>query len=127
MKALLVAAAMLLALTLPSSARADAVMDWNGHAATALGVTAGQAPTVSTIHLAMVHGAIYDAVNAIDRGHQPYLVAPPAMPWDSQDAAAATAAYRVLVGIVPEQQPALAMLYAASLATVSPGIGRAHV
>ena len=40
----------------------------------------------------------YDAVNAIDGGHQPYLVAPPANSGDSKEAAAATAAFRVLVG-----------------------------
>ena len=46
-------------------------------------------------------GAVYDAVNAIDRGHQPYLVQPPSNPTDSKEAAAATAAFRVLVGIFP--------------------------
>ena len=33
----------------------------------------GQGPPLSPLHLAMVHGAIYDAVNAIDGGHEPYL------------------------------------------------------
>ncbi len=66
----------------------------------------------------MVHGAVYDAVNAIDRGHQAYLVTPAAMPWDSKDAAAATAEYRVLLSLVPAQEPALTPLYAASLAAV---------
>ena len=41
---------------------------------------------------------MYDAVNAIDRGHRPYLVQPNANPTDSKEAAAATAAFRVLVG-----------------------------
>ena len=49
----------------------------------------------------MVQGAVYDAVNAIDGGHEPYLVKPAADPGDSKDAAVATAAYRVLVAIVP--------------------------
>ena len=48
------------------------------------------------LHLAMVHGAVYDAVNAIDGGYTPYLASPSATPFDSQDAAAASAAYRVL-------------------------------
>ena len=30
-------------------------------------------PTLSTRNLAILHIAIYDAVNAIDRGHQPCL------------------------------------------------------
>ena len=61
-------------------------------------MNAGQPPPVSVLHFAMVHGAVYDAVNAIDRGHQPYLVQPPSNPTDSKEAAAATAAFRVLVG-----------------------------
>ena len=45
--------------------------------------------------------AMYDAVNAIDGGYTPYLVSPDATPFDSQDAAAATAAYYVLKSILP--------------------------
>ncbi len=55
------------------------------------------------LHLAMVHGAMYDAVNAIDGGYTPYLVSPSATPFDSQDAAAASAAYYVLKSILPSQ------------------------
>ena len=39
---------------------------------------AGQAPQVSALHLAMMHGAVYDAVNSIDGRHQPYLAGLPA-------------------------------------------------
>ena len=46
----------------------------------------------------MVQGAVYDAVNAIDGGHEPYLAGVSAAAGASQSAAAATAAYRVLVG-----------------------------
>ena len=85
----------------------DAVTDWNVNAVNALVGTAGQSPTVSTVHLAMVHGAVYDAVNSIDERYEPYLVHVRARDWYSQDAAAATAAYRVLLALVPAQQPAL--------------------
>ena len=88
----------LVTLTLPRLARADAVADWNLIASNAIVVTAGQPPPVSVLHFAMVHGAVYDAVNAIDRGHRPYLVQPASNPTDSKEAAAATAAFRVLVG-----------------------------
>ena len=107
-----VAAAALLA---ASPARADTVTDWNVHATNAL---AAQAPTVSTIHLGMVHGAVYDAVNAIDRRYEPYLVRLPARSWFSKDAAAAAAAHRVLVHIVPAQQATLDSAYATSLAAI---------
>src|SRR5438128_5870085 len=94
---LVVAVAALLALALPAIARADTVTQWNLNATNALIGTAGQTPPVSVLHLAMVHGAVYDAVNAIDRGHRPYLSSPPGEAWYSKDAAVATAAYRVLV------------------------------
>ena len=70
------AAAALLAVATPARARADAVTQWNLNASNALIVTAGQAPPVSVLHLAMVHGAVYDAVNAIDGGYEPYLSSP---------------------------------------------------
>jgi len=114
------AVAALAALSLPGLARADTVTDWNAHAANAL-AAARQTPAPLFVHMAMVHGAIYDAVNGIDRSHRPYLVLPGAQPWDSMDAAAATAAYRVLVEILPAQQPALEPLYEASLAAVPDG------
>ena len=90
--------------------------DWNLIASNAIVVTAGQPPPVSVLHFAMVHGAVYDAVNAIDRGHRPYLVQPEANPTDSKEAAAATAAFRVLVGIFPGQLGTLQPLYDAYIA-----------
>jgi hypothetical protein len=105
-------------------ARADTVTTWNMHATDALITTARQAPTVSTIHLAMVHGAVYDAVNAIDREYEPYLVRLRARSWFSKEAAAAAAAHRVLVDILPGQQATLDGHYAASLAAVPDGPGK---
>jgi PAP2 superfamily len=122
---LLMVAGALLCLTLSAPARADAVTDWNTNAMTALTAPppagAGQPPHVATIHLAIVHGAVYDAVNAIDGGYQPYLAAPEARRWYSHDAAAATAAYRVLASLLPAQGETLASLYASSLAGIPAG------
>ena len=58
--------------------------------------------------MAIVHAAMFDAVNAIDHRYKPYLSSPRAKPWFSQDAAVATAAYRVLVDgdVVAEAQRA---------------------
>ena len=65
----------------------DAVLDWNRHALEALvnaasrrAAGAGQTPPVSALHLAMVQGAVYDAVNSIDGGYQPYLDGLPPAP-----------------------------------------------
>ena len=120
----LVLAAVLVVLAAPATARADTVTDWNGHASTALYNTAAQAPTVGTLHMAMVHGAMYDAVNAIDGQYEPYVYpGRRAAYWASKDAAAATAAYRVLASIVPSQQAQLEQLYHASLASVPEHVG----
>src|SRR6266699_1606868 len=96
-------------------ARADAVTDWNLIASNAIVATAGQPPPVSALSFAMVEGAVYDAVNAIDQGYQPYLVQPNANPTDSKEAAAATASFRVLVGF-----PDLPGLFPAQLPTLQP-------
>jgi hypothetical protein len=112
------------ALASPTIARANAVTDWNLIASNAIVVTAGQPPPVSALSFAMVQGAVYDAVNAIDRGYQPYLPEPPSNPTDSKEAAAVTAAYRVLVGfgdlpgLFPSQQPALQPLYGSYIAAL---------
>src|SRR6476646_10240932 len=66
--------------------------------------TPGAQPT--TIHptrsFALMHAAIYDAVNAIDGTHAPYLVRLDGTPRSaSQEAAAASAAHDVLVALYP--------------------------
>jgi hypothetical protein len=115
----------LVALASPTVAPADAVTDWNAIASTAIVTNAGQPPPVSVLHFAMVQGAVYDAVNAIDRGHQPYLVQPNANPTDSKEAAGATAAFRVLVGfdnlagLFPAQLPTWQPVYNAYIAGLS--------
>lgn len=127
-------AVLLLAVVAPApAARAalpDTVVQWNQNATDALLTAttaalpgAGQTPPVATPHLAMVQGAVYDAVNAIDGHYQPYLVSPPALASYSKDAAAATAAYEVLIDPslrVPQlRKDDLAVKYAASLAAVT--------
>ena len=101
---------------------ADMVIQWNANAQTAIIATAGQGPTVAYLHLAMVQGAVYDAVNAIEGGYEPYLGAPAtADPSDSSPAAVATAAHDVLWALFPSQRPLLDAQLAASLATIPDG------
>ena len=107
-RALLACAATAAALAAPGVAQADVLNDWNviaqDHAITLRPTAHGQ-----TRGIAMVQGAVYDAVNAIDRGYQPYLLDVDdvrGQPWASQDAAIATAAHDVLVEIVAPAQVA---------------------
>jgi hypothetical protein len=108
----------------PAVAQADVVKDWN---AIAQAETLLLRPSAhgQTRGIAMVQGAVYDAVNAIDRGHQPYLVDLDdvgAQPWVSQDAAAATAAHRVLKAITPVARHAgLDTAYTTTLAGIPDG------
>ncbi len=86
----------------------DAVLDWNLNALDAFfnpttATTrpgAGNAPNVVAVQIALVQGAVYDAVNMIDGGHEPYLDGLPSAPVSaSKPAAVATAAHHVLVGL----------------------------
>jgi len=100
---------------LSASARADVVTYWNEVAANSI-VKAGKSPG---IHFAMVHTAIYDAVNSIDRRYTVFAVKPTGKTRKaSQEAAAASAAYNILLALFPEQKATLDAAYATSLAAI---------
>ena len=81
-----------------------AVRAWNEIAVnTLIGLPgpAGGAPPAAQVHVAMVQGAVFDAVNAIGRQHyRPYLLKKRFSARASTDAAVAAAAYGVLRDIV---------------------------
>ena len=106
------------ALIVPSPvAFADVITDWN-EKASAL-VTARQAPPqMAERVMAMVHVAMFDAVNSVDRRYRPYLVQLPATSTTSKEAAAATAAGTVLRELHPQAEGELRGSLAAYLATV---------
>ena len=120
--------AVAIGLAAPSVARADAVTDWNLNASNAIFNVALQGPQLSVPHMAMVHGAVYDAVNAIDGSREGYLLSPGsagATPFDSKEAAAATAAYRVLSHLLgSSQQATFDGQYAASLEPIADGLAK---
>jgi hypothetical protein len=129
----------------------DMVTDWNVIALATIGgaqlTTApvagqtpaaglGQPPPLAPIHLAMVHGAVYDAVIAIVGGYEPYLYDPSSTPAGASKAAAAATAARDVLAAIIEQSPfpaadaaniranariRLDALYASSLAEVPDG------
>jgi len=100
------------------NARADTVPEWNLITANALQTAnAGTGLAHSRIY-AMVHGAMFDAINAIDRRYQPYAADLKASPGASPDVAAAVAAHAVLMDLYPEQQATLDAALAASLSRV---------
>jgi hypothetical protein len=96
---------------LPAGAKAqDPVSDWNAIAEQAV-KTAGHAPPVAALDFAIVHLAIYDAVESIDRRYEPYHVAAQGAS-GSLPAAAAKAGHDVLVGLFPAQTGSLDTAYA---------------
>jgi hypothetical protein len=127
MRKYLLVLAVLGALFAPAAAHADAITEWNQNASTAIFGVAAQPPQQSVLHMAMVHGAVYDAVNAIDGGHEGYLLNTRlATPFDSKEAAAAAAAYKVLLNIVPGQKAALDAQYALSLMAIPDSTSKAR-
>ena len=98
-------ALVVLAVASPGIARADVVLDWNDHAANAIVAVAAMPPPRGLIRLAMVHVAIYDAVNAIE-GYPftSYAVRPNVITPASPEAATAAAAHDMLVALFPGQQ-----------------------
>jgi hypothetical protein len=127
--------ALLAVLATPASARADTVTDWNQVAAAALQSPGTATPpgagqgAPSTVHLAMVHAAVYDAVNAIVGCHEPYVSSPAAKRWYSQDAAVAAAARHVLVngglGIPAARLDVIEAAYQATLLPIPDGAAKA--
>jgi hypothetical protein len=84
-------------------ARADAVTDWNanaGKAALAACISPGDDPFHESRMYAMMHIAIHDALNAIDRRSRPYVFDKKARARASVDAAVAGAARDVLVQLL---------------------------
>jgi hypothetical protein len=125
---LAVACAVVLASASPNAqadSPATAALDWNKHAFDALinaptSATpgAGQSPPVVSVHLPIVQGAVYDAVNAIEGGYEPYLDGlPPAPANASKAAAVARAAHDTLVAIM-NQVPTTATFTAAVRAAI---------
>ena len=105
------------AIVLPKAAAADVITEWGGRGV-AIG-TEKQLPNAPlTRNLAIVHVAMFEAVNAIDGRYKPYKLALPAERTASKDAAAAAAAHAVLVSLYPDQKPKLDEALRASLTAV---------
>ncbi|WP_049557857.1 vanadium-dependent haloperoxidase [Nonomuraea sp. SBT364] len=103
----------------------NAVVVWDRNAQTAIWDVARQQPQVQARSFAMVHGAVYDAVNAIaGTPYQPYLVAPRAKGGESTEAAVATAGFGVLSALFPEQRARLEAQYGESLAAIPDGAAK---
>jgi len=106
--------------TMVAPVQADVITDWNQATVKAM-ESAGLPPPPQSRILALVHAAMYDAVNSIDRRHAPYAVDIKRSSKASVDASAAAAAHGVLSKIFPGQQVAFDKALNASLSAVADG------
>jgi hypothetical protein len=91
-----------------AGADTDAVVDWNQITVDA--VTAGRPGPIGIVDIALVHIAVHDAVQAIERRFEPYLFEMERVS-GKRSAAVAAAAHDVLVGMYPAQAATLDPLY----------------
>ena len=96
-------------------ARADVLTEWNERALAVGGTTRT---------LAMVHIAVFDAVNAIQPRYRPYLAVPAPLPGTLAEAAAASAAHGVLRRLFPARATELDAALALSLSALAEGTGK---
>lgn len=114
-----------------TSAGANAVSSWNETASATINqpASAGGTPEEArpnyAVDLATVHVAIYDAVMAIAKTHQPYAIVPVSVAdGASQEAATAAAAYGVLKGLYPSRSATYQGLYDSSVAAIADGTAK---
>ncbi|MFK4510367.1 vanadium-dependent haloperoxidase [Bradyrhizobium daqingense] len=107
------------------TARADVIMDWNAKA-DAIAAEKKVLPVPQARTMSMLHVAMFEAVNAIDRRYTPYKLDLVADRSTSKEAAAAAAAYNILLTIYPDQKSALDTALHASLSGIPDTDGKAN-
>jgi hypothetical protein len=103
------------------------VIEWNK---TLLAIVRTKGAQSATVHparsFAILHAAIYDAVNAIDRSHKSYLIELTRVSRTAtQDAAAAASAHEILTALYPPFQSMLDQQLQQSLAQLPDDAGKA--
>jgi hypothetical protein len=123
---MLVAAAVMVAAT--PSAFANVITDWDEKAIAAVAPMSslgGTNPYLAQRMMALVHVAMFDAVNSIERRYRPYLVQLPAAPTTSKEAAAAAAAAAVLATIDAKTAAEMKTALGAYLESIPDGAAKA--
>jgi len=105
----------------PMSASANVITDWDEKA---VAVVTPMPPYTAQRVMGMVHIAMFDAVNSIERRFQRYLVQLPAEPTTSKEAAAASAAAAVLATIDSKIAGEMKIAIASYLASIPDGAAK---
>src|ERR1051325_3525186 len=116
--------ALLALIAISATVRADVVTDWNTIAVNT--VSADTLRNRQTRDMAMVHAAMFDAMNAIRPYYTPPMVSITAKGYASREAAAAQAAHDVLLALFPAAQIELDAYLAASLVEIPTDGNHSH-
>jgi len=108
-----------------NTATGNVVTDWDEKAVSLVQTGTVRPPFTSHRTMAILHVAMFDAINSIDPRYKPYMVKLPAAPDISKEAAAAAAARAVLVKLVPDAAADVQSTLASYLATVPEGEAKA--
>jgi hypothetical protein len=109
------------------SAFADVITDWNETAAAVVRPMASFSNTglyMGARMMGIVHAAMFDAVNSIERRYRPYVTQLPANPATSKEAAAAAAAAAVLATIDAKTAGEMKAALVAYLAPIADGAAK---
>lgn len=120
---LLASALALSALVAPASA--DAISDWVAKA-DAVATEQRESPRSRTRTLAIVNVAMFEAINAVERGDTPHKLNISADRNTSIEAAAASAAHDVLAALYPDRAHDLGPALAASLSRIANDVAKAR-
>jgi hypothetical protein len=107
------------------AAHADVIMDWNAKA-DAIAAEKQVLPAQQSRAMSMLHIAMFEAVNAIELRYTPYKLTLSADRSTSKEAAAAVAAYDVLLAIYPDQKAVLDTALTASLSGIPETEGKSN-
>ena len=105
----------------PGASDAAVIADWNATAVATLITDAARSPAEAYLYFAFTHAAMYNAVVGITGKYRPYRWHAHGPPWASPEAAAASAAYYLLLHYFPTSRPRLDAAFAASLAGTPDG------
>src|SRR5215510_7391228 len=108
------------AAAIPASTRADVIIDWNAKS----DEIAAQKQLPAFNHsrgTAMLHVAMFEAVNAVEGRYLPYKLKLTADRTTSKEAAAASAGHDVLLALHPDQQSSVDATLATMLAGIADG------
>jgi hypothetical protein len=118
-----------LAVGAAAPARANVIIDWDEKAivvVTPMASLGNTSPYMAQRMMAMVHAAMFDAVNSIERRYRPYLVQLPADPATSKEAAAAAAAATVLASVDEKTAGEMKVALATYLAPIPDGAAKSN-